>query len=76
MTIIFYSFRFTWMISFLVVFSCACVKFLGNDGKQVPDVHDGRTNLFLSYPSQANEAGHLRTLSQVHKELDEEIQYG
>jgi hypothetical protein len=27
--------------------SCACVKFSGNDGERVPDIHDERTNLFL-----------------------------
>jgi hypothetical protein len=48
----------------------------GNDGEWVPNVHNGRSNLFLGYPSQANEAGHFCTLSQVHEELDEEIQHG
>jgi hypothetical protein len=54
---------------------CLC-QFLGNDGERVPYVHDGRTNIFLRYPSQANKAGHLRTLSQVHEGPDEEIQHG
>jgi hypothetical protein len=48
------------------LFSYARVKFLGNDGG-VSDVHDGRTNIFLRYPSQANEASYLHTSSQVHK---------
>jgi hypothetical protein len=50
--------------------------FLGNDGERVPNVHDGRTNLFLRYPSQANKAGHLRTSSQVHEGPDDEVQHG
>jgi hypothetical protein len=52
------------------------VRFSGNDGGRVPDVHDGRTNLFLRYPSKANKARYLRTLSQVHKGPDEEVQLG
>jgi hypothetical protein len=31
---------------------------------------------FLRYPSQANEGRYLRTSSQVHEGLDEEVQYG
>jgi hypothetical protein len=50
--------------------------FLGNDGERVPDVHVGRTILFLRYPSEANEVGHLRTSSPVHERPDEEIQHG
>jgi hypothetical protein len=46
-----------------------------NDGG-VPDVHDGRTNLFLRYPSEANEARYLRTSSQVHEGPDVEVQHG
>jgi hypothetical protein len=34
-----------------------------------PDVHDGRTNLFLRYPSQANKGGHIYTSSQVYEDL-------
>jgi hypothetical protein len=34
---------------------------------------DRRTNLFLRYPCQENEACHFRTSSQVHEGLDEEI---
>jgi hypothetical protein len=50
--------------------------FLGNDGEYVLDAHDGRTNLFLRYPRQANEVGHFYRSSQVHEGLDEEIQHG
>jgi hypothetical protein len=53
-----------------------CVRFLGNDGDGVLDVHDGRTNLFLSYLSQANEARYLRTSSQVHEGTNEEVRLG
>jgi hypothetical protein len=59
------------MISFRWLFSCACVKFSGNDGERVPDVHEDRTNLFLRYPSQASEAGDVYTSSQVHEGFDE-----
>jgi hypothetical protein len=37
----------------------------------VLDVHDGRTNLFLRYSSEVNEARHLCTSSQVHERPDE-----
>jgi hypothetical protein len=60
----------------LWLFWFACLMFSWNDGEWLSDVDDGRTNLFLSYPSQANKAGHFRTLSQVHKGIDEEIQHG
>jgi hypothetical protein len=63
-------------IIFLWLFSCSCAKFSENDGEQVLDICDGRTNLFLKYPSQINKAGHLHTSSQVRKGLDEEIQHG
>jgi hypothetical protein len=52
-----------------------CVKFLENDEEGVPDVHDGRTNIFLRYPSQANKVRYLRTSSQVHEGPDEEVQH-
>jgi hypothetical protein len=52
------------------------VKLSGNDGEQVPYVNDGKTNLFLKYPSQANKASHFHTSSQLPEELDEEIQHG
>jgi hypothetical protein len=35
---------------------------LGNDGEGIPDVHDERTNLFLRYPSQANQAKYMKDL--------------
>jgi hypothetical protein len=50
--------------------------FLGNDGEGVSDVHNGRTNIFLRYPSLENEARYLCTSSQVHKGADEEVQHG
>jgi hypothetical protein len=59
----------------LWLFSCACVKFSENDEERVPDVDDWRTNIFLRYPSEANEAGHFRTSSKVHEELDKKIQH-
>jgi hypothetical protein len=52
---------------------CSC-QVLGND-RGVSDVHDGRTNLFLRYLSQANKARYLRTSSQVH-EAPDEVQHG
>jgi hypothetical protein len=33
----------------------------------VLDVHDGRTNLFLRYPSEANKSRYLRASSQEHE---------
>jgi hypothetical protein len=42
----------------------------------VPDVYDGRTNLFLRYPSEATKARYLHPSCQVHKGLDEEVQHG
>jgi hypothetical protein len=60
----------------LFTLSCACVKFLGNDGDGVLDVHDGRTKLFLRYPSQANKSRYLHTSSHVHEGHDKEVQYG
>jgi hypothetical protein len=56
--------------------SHSCVKFSCNDGELVPDVHDGRTNLFLRYPSQANKRGHICTSSQVHEGRDQEVCHG
>jgi hypothetical protein len=56
--------------------SHTCVKFSGNDGEGVPDVHDETTNLFLRYSSEANEARNLHTSSQVHERSYEEIQHG
>jgi hypothetical protein len=50
-------------------------NFQKNDGERVLDVNDGRTNIFLRYPSQANEAGDVCTSSQVHEGFDEEIQH-
>jgi hypothetical protein len=63
------------MISSLVALLMCFVKILGNDGG-VPDVHDRRTNLFLRYLSQANEAMYLCTASQVHEGPGEEVQHG
>jgi hypothetical protein len=31
---------------------------------------------FFRYPNQANEAGYIRTSSQVHEEPDEKVQHG
>jgi hypothetical protein len=50
--------------------------FLENNGKGVSDVHDGRTNIFLRYSSEVNEARHLHTSNQVYERPDEEVQYG
>jgi hypothetical protein len=58
MVMTFYLFRFTWMISSLV----ALLKFSENYGEGVPDVHDGRTKIFLRYQSEADEAKHLLAL--------------
>jgi hypothetical protein len=55
------------------IFSCAYVKFSKNDTEGVPDVHDGRTNIFLRYSREANELRHFRTSSQVHERLDKEV---
>jgi hypothetical protein len=74
MTMPFYLFRFTWMISSLVALLMCFVKILGNDG--VTNVQDRRTNLFLRYLSQANEAMYLCTASQVHEGPGEEVQHG
>jgi hypothetical protein len=38
--------------------------------------YDGRTNLFLRYPSEANEARYLRASSQVYEGPNEEVQHG
>jgi hypothetical protein len=54
----------------------ALLMCLCQDFRKVLDVHDGRTNLFLRYPSRANEAGDVCTLSQVHEGFDKEIQQG
>jgi hypothetical protein len=43
------------------------VQILGNDGDRVSDVHDGRANIFLRYPSEANEVRYLHASSQVHE---------
>jgi hypothetical protein len=51
------------------LFSCACVKFSGNDGEVFPDVHDGITNLFLRYPSQANKQGTFVHQAKYTKDL-------
>jgi hypothetical protein len=63
------------MISSLVALLMCFVKILGNDGG-VPDVQDRRTNLFLRYLSQANEAMYLCTSSQVYEGPGEEVQHG
>jgi hypothetical protein len=39
----------------------------------VPDVHDGRINLFLSYLSQGSEARYLHTSSQVPEGPKKEV---
>jgi hypothetical protein len=62
-----------WMISSLVALLTLLCQVLGNYGERVTDVHDGRTNIFLRYSSEADEARHLRTLSQVHERPDEEV---
>jgi hypothetical protein len=36
-------------------------------------VHDGRANLFLRYPSEANEVRYIRASSQVHEIPNEEV---
>jgi hypothetical protein len=36
----------------------------------------GELTISLRYPSQANEAGHICTLSQVHEGLDQEVCHG
>jgi hypothetical protein len=64
------------MISSLVALLTFLCQVFRNDGERVSDVHDGRTNLFLRYPSQANEVRYLHTSSQVHEGPDEEVQYG
>jgi hypothetical protein len=56
--------------------SHSCVQISRNDGEWVPDVHDGKTNLLLRYPSEANEARYLRASSQVHEGPNEEVQHG
>jgi hypothetical protein len=35
-----------------------------------------KANLFLRYPSEANEARYLRASSQVHEGPNEEVQHG
>jgi hypothetical protein len=71
--VILYIYSICWRMK-SVFYECQhCVRFLGNDGERVPDVHDGRTNLFFRYPSKANDIGYLRTSSQVHKGPDEEV---
>jgi hypothetical protein len=39
-------------------------------------MHDGRTNIFLRYLTEANEVRYLRSSSQVHEGHNEEIQHG
>jgi hypothetical protein len=51
-------------------------RFQKNDGEYVSDIHDERTNLFLRYPSEANEARYIRASSQVHEGPIEEVQHG
>jgi hypothetical protein len=51
--------------------SHSSVKFSGNDGERISDVHDGRTNIFLRYLSEIDEARYLRTSSKVHERPDE-----
>jgi hypothetical protein len=41
----------------------------------ISDVHDRRTNLFLRYLSEANEARYIRASSQVHEGTNEEVQH-
>jgi hypothetical protein len=60
----------------LWLFSHSGVKFSGNDGERVLDIHDERTNLFLRYSSEADEARNLHTSSQVHERPDKEVQHG
>jgi hypothetical protein len=56
-------------------YSHSYVKFLGSDRERIPDVRDGRTNIFLMYSSEADEERHLHTSSQVHERPDE-VQHG
>jgi hypothetical protein len=44
-------YHFRWL------FSLSCVKFSGNGGELVPDVHDGRTNLFLGIQVKQTKEG-------------------
>jgi hypothetical protein len=50
-----------------VTFSRSCVQISRNDRECVSDVHDERTNIFLRYPSEANEIRYIRALNQVHE---------
>jgi hypothetical protein len=49
--------------------SHSCVTFSENDREEVSDVHHRRTNLFLRYPSQANEARYICTLLTFRMQL-------
>jgi hypothetical protein len=59
--------------NFLLVQICVD-DIIFDHSSHVPDVHDGRINLFHRYQNQANEAGH--TSSQVQEGHHDEIQHG